>query len=162
MGKYTCIPTRPDGNCLFHALGKGLDICGFKLRQDMIQYISTHYQDMEITDQPVEDWIKLAGYQTVEKYMNTMKRPTTHGSALEIAIVNKMYSRKIVVKGSDGKTIAKYNGKRPTIYIHWSGNHYDYLEKQPKEYIVYKCHKCNKSIVSSKTITKCTRCGNKL
>ncbi len=118
-----------DGNCLFRALGFRLDVDHLTLRREVAEF-AYYNAKTSLMQETVEYWVKSNDYSCIHQYAQKISQNGVYGSALEIAIVSKLYKRRIVVWIPEEKgirSIGVYEGKKPTIHLYYTTNHYRLL-----------------------------------
>jgi hypothetical protein len=130
------IETGGSGNCLFSSLGRELNVDQLELRKIIANYVLKHSNsEIKGTGDSIKYWISLDGqYKCIHDYARSISRSGEWGSALEISLVSKIFKRRIVVwipverDPKNGiKSIATYEGNKPTIHLFYSGDHYRVL-----------------------------------
>ena len=87
------------------------------------------------TGDSVGYWITLDGdYKCVHEYARVISQTGEEGTGRELALISKIYKRRIVIWTSTNKdpkngikVIADYRGHKPSIHLLYSGNHYQLL-----------------------------------
>jgi len=127
------IETGKNGNCLFTSLGHAMGINHIEIRRRVADYALKHPQS-ELMQETVRDWVSKSTNQCVRHYSEEIRHSGNYGSALELALVSKIYDQRIVVwipientieKGI--RSIAEYRGNRPTIHLLYRNEHYQLL-----------------------------------
>lgn len=128
------VDTGGRGNCLFTCLGKELRISQHELRDVLADYVKENLES-QFMQETLHEWIHNSGQRSIQDYLNYVRTSGNQGSALEIAIISKIYQRRIVVwialndeieKGI--RDIAEYQGNKPTIHLFYRNEHYQLLK----------------------------------
>jgi hypothetical protein len=136
-----------DGNCMFHALSRGLSGADARsaaqLRADAVAYMRSHLSDAlyPSNNDPttLQQWIEWAGYPNAGTYLDALARNGTWGQSLELASLSQVLRRPIGVYTSQGSTcrlVAEFQPNeadaksREALYVLYVGsNHYMALAK---------------------------------
>ena len=116
-------------SCLFIALGRLLDRPHHRVRHEICQFMAKNLQ-LPFQDVPIQQWIRWQG-QNPPQYISRMRRTSSWGGAMEIAVATKLYRVDItVVRASDHRRIAQFvmddtRSARHHLFLTWTGNHYE-------------------------------------
>ena len=124
-------PNTGAGNCLFEALGQGIDKASRAVRAAVVRHLETHsdrYQpwwDGKLPakgEKPCADW---------KDYTKLLAKDGAWGSNLEVTAAAVHYDRPIAVfhaKGGAGPHIFNATGKNQPLALWFTGAHYELLE----------------------------------
>jgi hypothetical protein len=134
MYKWKVYDVPGDGNCLFSALGKSLDISASNLRHIAVQWAKTPGQKMN--GELVENWIEWNFGVSSQQYLNHISTEGIWGGANEMSFLSNALNIIICVyeKSSthSSKAIKKYeftpdtknSNTRSVCVLYTGGNHY--------------------------------------
>ena len=124
-------PNAGAGNCLFEALGQGIDKASRAVRAAVVRHLETHsdrYQpwwDGKLPakgEKPCADW---------KDYTKLLAKDGAWGSNLEVTAAAVHYDRPIAVfhaKGGAGPHVFNATGKNKPLALWFTGAHYELLE----------------------------------
>jgi hypothetical protein len=111
MWKAIAIDVPHDGTCMFHAIGVPLNVSGHALRNVVCEYISSHSESV-LHDAPLKDWIEWDTGESVNVYVNQLKRGRWGGS-IETTILSSLLNIPIFVYEPQGNSCKRISESRP-------------------------------------------------
>jgi len=116
-------------SCLFNSLSYFIKEDSFVIRQKICDYLQNN--------SPIMDGLDTAFILNLENpnYIAMMRQPSTWGGAIEIQAACNIWNTKIMVSnirnrdGSQIEFIPINNIYHNTIYLEWSGGHYEPIRK---------------------------------
>eukprot|EP00940_MAST-03C_sp_MAST-3C-sp2_P003189 g3189.t1 len=134
-----------DGSCLFHSLAHGLGsrVSGHRLRKEISAHVRSH-PDMTISGEPLRKWVQWASGESVRAYATRMKRSSSWGGGIEMAVFSRMFRCNLHVYESTRrgfKRISRFNVPRAkqTIHVLYAGRaHFDALAVQRRDAYEHK------------------------
>jgi hypothetical protein len=112
-------------SCLFNSLSYFLNQDSYSIRQQICDYLENNNKIMEDIDTTI-----ILNLENND-YITTMRNTSTWGGAIEIQTACNIWNLKIIVKnirdinGADIEFIPIHNNFLTTIYLEWSGGHYE-------------------------------------
>lgn len=131
------VQTRPDGSCLFQALGHWLDLSATDVRRRIVSWLSEN-STATVGDLEISVWIEAEQGMRFSDYLAKLKWPETWGGQAELFAASQMFKMRVCVWGQDEcsdrwalqhEFLPGCKGK-PTRHAHvlyLGGRHYDVL-----------------------------------
>lgn len=120
-----------DGNCMFHAIGRSLNLSAGELRAIAINWASQ--QGQKLNGELVSDWIQWNFNMPAAQYLQQLSRNGTWGGASEMGFLVNALNIIICVFEVSGQNQAKKkyeffpdvrNENTKAVCILYTGNHY--------------------------------------
>ena len=121
-------------SCLFNSLSYFLNQNSYEIRQTICNYLQNNGNIMDGLE--TKDILEILEIEEGgNNYINNMRSPSTWGGAVEIQSACNIWNLKIIVKNirdidrnssnSLIEFIPLHNNINKTIYLEWSGGHYE-------------------------------------
>ncbi len=181
-GNVCIVSQPPDGNCLFHALASYMsNVDAEKMRKNIVSYEKLHRQfqivQMMLVDSPdefpeYEEYLEKHGlnFQELSKpdrfkiYLDVMGTDGVYGQNLEINAFTNIYNLNAIILTEEDAVnilIPETGLAKKTIFLYYTGIHYDVLFIESKKPITKPKTVEKKSVVKSKRCPKGTRKNKK-
>lgn len=122
-----------DGNCLFHSLGKALNIPQGDIRIAIALYLEKN-RKQKINGLKLEDWLIMEKDMGLDGYCRMIRQNGVWGGNMELNIFTKMYKLNVFVLMKDlvkknFKMVSSYvfDNNANNIFLLYDGVHYNYL-----------------------------------
>jgi hypothetical protein len=125
-------------SCLFIALEKCTGLV--ELRDEIIAYVSNHIGDdtEQLHGTSLQEVIDLGAatedFDNAQAYLDHMKKTSSWGGAIEIALFSHIYKRSVQVYDTNGSLLISFDvldDMVPPVCIWYDGSHYEPLLRGP-------------------------------
>ena len=121
-------------SCLFDSIGRSVNKPGSEVRNAIMNYIVTHL-DTEFNGVTIGNWLsyvrKNENYISDDEYILTLRRQSTWGGGMELAIASLLFNTNFIVHFRDNLiAFDSTQDTTTTTHLHYTGGHYEYLMKE--------------------------------